>query len=176
MGRRLNLKIKVIPILVLTEIFPSVHETWYLRILKKVLGIILSDFSCFTSWNKKNCLVLLDVHLYTAHLLIRISWTCGEGTCGFLSSSIGQRFVLTDLSACADVPTCDMAGGSTPGCELIAQLVVQLLSLRLQIDFVEKCHIWNCYLLSSRDGCFLESSHLIHRKITRKQSNKINLF
>ena len=33
MGRRRNLKIKVIPILILTELFPSVHETWYLKAL-----------------------------------------------------------------------------------------------------------------------------------------------
>ena len=33
MERQWNLKVKVIPILILTEIFPSVHETWYLKTL-----------------------------------------------------------------------------------------------------------------------------------------------
>ena len=35
LGQRRSLKVKVIPILILTEIFPSGHETWY---LKAVLG------------------------------------------------------------------------------------------------------------------------------------------
>ena len=33
MERQWNLKVKVIPILILTKIFPSVHETWYLKVL-----------------------------------------------------------------------------------------------------------------------------------------------
>ena len=33
MERRWNLKIDVIPILILTEIFPSAPETWYLKTL-----------------------------------------------------------------------------------------------------------------------------------------------
>ena len=50
MGRWWNLKVKLIPILILTEIFPSVYETWYLKTFIKTSSEKLMD-SKEVSWS-----------------------------------------------------------------------------------------------------------------------------
>ena len=55
MGRRWNLKIKVIPILILTGIFPSLHETWYLK------TFISENLNTFSSLHSQRHLQFISI-------------------------------------------------------------------------------------------------------------------